>query len=127
MKGSITSKENRTDGNLLFFNVNENGYRPEVARILNRTQALDGTMQITDWGYPESNRRITISNVYMDQSDYEKLVGIKEDDDHVFYFHYKNTTWQVIVQTVEGFPEGNLRNVNIYLQVVSKIADGEIS
>jgi hypothetical protein len=127
MKGAITSKEDRSDGNILLFDVNENDYRPEVARILTRNQALNGTMLITDWGYPESNRRITIGNLYMSQSDYETLVGIKEDSNHTFHFHYRNSSWHVVVQRVEGFPEGNLRNTNMYLQVVSKIADGETS
>ena len=127
MKGSITSKEERTDGNIVLFEVNENDYRPEVARILNRKQSIGGEILVTDWGYPESNRRISVSNFYVDEEDYEKLLSIKEDDDNIFHFHYKNTTWQVIVQRVEGFPRGNLRSVSMYLQVVSKIADGEIS
>jgi len=127
MKGAITSKEDRSDGNVVLFDVNENDYRPEVARILTRTQALDGTMLITDWGYPESNRRIIISRVYMSENNYEDLIGIKEDNDNIFHFHYKNSTWQVVVQRVEGFPEGKIRNVSMYFQVVSKIADGETS
>ena len=126
MKGAITSKEERTSGgSILLFEVNENSYSGEVTRILTRAQALDGTMLISDWGYPEGNRRIRFNNIYLSQSDYEKLVGIKEDNSHIFYFHYLNTTWQVVVQNVEGFPEGQLRNTSMYLQVVSKIADGE--
>ena len=125
MKGAITSKEERAAGNILLFDVNENSYSGEVARILTRIQALDGTMLITDWGYPESNRRIRVNNIYLSQEDYEKLVAIKEDNSNVFHFHYRNTTWQVVVQNVEGFPEGQLRNTSMYLQVVSKVADGE--
>ena len=127
MKGAITSKEERTAGNILLFDVNENSYNPQVARILSRNQALDGTMLITDWGYPESNRRIQVNNIYLNEDDYEALVAIKEDNDNIFHFHYKNSTWQVVVQNVQGAPEGNLRNVSMYLQVVSKVADGETS
>ena len=127
MKGSITSKEERADGNIVQFDVNENDYRPEVARILTRNQAVGGNILVTDWGYPESNRRISISNIYISESDYNKLLSIKEDNDHIFHFHYKNSTWQVVVQRVEGFPRGNLKSVSMYLQVVDKIADGETS
>lgn len=127
MKGAITSKEERSAGNILLFDVNENSYSPEVARILSRNQALDGTMLITDWGYPESNRRIQVNNIYLSEANYQTLVAIKEDNSNIFFFHYKNTTWQVVVQNVQGAPEGTLRNTTMYLQVVQKIADGETS
>jgi len=127
MKGALTSKEDRTEGSILLFDVNENAYNPEALRVTTRNQALDGSVSITDWGYPESNRRIVLDNIYMNQNDYDKLIAMKEDNDHVFHFSYKNTTWQVVIERAEAVPEGLKRNTSVLLTVVSKIADGETS
>jgi hypothetical protein len=127
MKGAITSKEERTSGNLLLLDVNENAYNPEALRITNRSQALDGSILITDWGYAESSRRITIDQLYLSRTAYESLLSIKEDNDHTFHFHYKNTTWHVVIERAEGVPVGDKINTSILLAVVSKIADGETS
>ena len=127
MKGALTSKEERAEADLLLLDVNENSYNPETLRAVTRTQALDGSMLVTDWGFAESSRRIALDNIYMSQSNYDTLIAMKEDNDHAFYFHYKNTTWQVVIERAEGNPAGNKINVSILLAVISKIADGEIS
>jgi len=127
MKGIITSKEVRTAGDSLLLDVNENSYNPEATRIVTRNQALDGSMLITDWGHTESNRRITLDNVYMSRSNYDSLIAMKEDNDHEFHFHYKNTSWQIVIERVDGTPVGGKINASILLTVVLKIADGETS
>jgi hypothetical protein len=127
MKGAITSKENRTAGNLLLLDVNENNYNPEAQRVVTRNQALDGSMLITDWGYAESNRRIILDNIYISREKYDSLISMKEDNSHVFLFHYKNTTWQIVIERADGTPEGNKMNASILLSVILKVADGETS
>jgi hypothetical protein len=127
MKGAITSKEERTAGNVLLFEVDENTYRPEANRPLSRNQALDGTMLTTDWGYAESSRRIALDNLYLSRSIYDDLIAIKEDNSHVFHFHYKNTTWHVVVERADGTPVGDKMNTSLLLTVVAKVADGETS
>jgi hypothetical protein len=127
MIGAITSKEYRAAGDVLLLDVNENSYNPEALRVVTRNQALDGSMMITDWGYAQSNRRITLDNVYLSQETYEALIAMKEDNDHMFHFHYKNTTWQIVIERADGVPVGGKRNVSIMLTVVSKVADGETS
>ena len=127
MKGAITPKEFREAGNLLFFNVNEQTYNPENVRILTKSQALDGTPLFTDWGMPEGNRTITHSSTYLSVEDYETLIAMKEDEDHQFHYHYKNTTWHVLIERAEGSKEGDFYNTNITLSVVEKLAEGETS
>jgi hypothetical protein len=127
MKGAITSKEERTAGNILLFDINENSYNPESTRVITRNQVLDGSVLITDWGYPESNRQISLDNIYMSKAQYESLIAMKEDNSSTFYFHYKNTTWQVVIEQAQGPPVGDKINASILFAVVSKVADGETS
>lgn len=127
MKGAITSKEERTAGNVLLFDINENDYRPEGVRIVTRNQVLDGSTLITDWGYSETNKRISLGNIYLSKDKYDDLIAIKEDNSHTFYFHYMNSTWRVVVERVDGPVVGSKRNVTMLLDVVEKIADGETS
>jgi hypothetical protein len=127
MKGAITSRENRTAGNIVLFDVDDNTYDPEAPRVVTRHQALDGTTLLTDWGFDESSRRITFDHIYLDRDTYDLLQAVKEDNDSVFDFSYKNTTWQVIVESVQAKPVGDKMDTAITLQVVSKLADGETS
>jgi hypothetical protein len=127
MKGAITPKEFRSAGNLLLFNVNEGSYRPENVRILTRTQALDGTVIFNNWGIPEGNRIISLDNTYLSVEDYEALVAMKEDDDYEFHYHYKNTSYQVIIERAEGVKEGDRYTTSITLSVVEKLSEGETS
>lgn len=127
MKGALTSKEERTAGNIVMFEVNESNYNPEGIRVVTRNQVLDGSTIVTDWGYSETNRRINMNNLYVSRAIYDQLIAIKEDNSHTFYFHYKNVTWQVVVERVEGLPVGDKINVTVLLTVVSKVAEGETS
>jgi hypothetical protein len=127
MKGAITSRENRAAGNILLFDVNERTYNPDAPRVVTRHQALDGSTLTTDWGFDESSRQITIDNVYLSREVYNALQEIKEDNDSVFEFHYRNSSWQVVVEIVNGTPNGDKIDTSMKFTVVSKIADGETS
>lgn len=120
MKGSITSKENRTAGDIIFFDVDEANYSPEASRIVTKDNALDGTVLITNWGYPEGNRIINLSNILLSRSDYDKLIVVKEDDDYDFLFGYLNDVWAVVVKSVSGKQENDRMLTNITLNVISK-------
>ena len=122
MKGAIVSEENRTAGNIVLIEIDERSYDPEAVRVIQKAVALSGTVLTTDWGYPEGLREITIGNVLLSSSDYDILVGMKEDGSFEFLFGHKQTLWKVVVKDVRG-----RFRTTITLSVVSKYTDLETS
>ena len=122
MKGAIVSEENRTAGNIVLIEIDERSYDPEAVRVIQKAVALSGTVLTTDWGYPEGLREITVGNVLLSSSDYDLLVGMKEDGSFEFLFGYKQTLWKVVVKDVR-----DRYLTTITLSVVSKYTDLETS
>ena len=127
MKAAITTWENRSAGSLLWLDINEINYRPEGTRIVSKNNAIDGTVITTDWGYPEGNRIIRMRDIMMSRNNFDLLIGMKEDDDPIFHYHYRNSTYQVIIESADGNIEGQNVLTAVRLSVVSKIAEGETS
>ena len=120
MKGSITSKEDRTAGSIISFDIDESNYSPEASRVITKNHALDGTVITTNWGYPQGNKNISISNILLSRSNYEILIAMKEDDDYDFLFHYLTNTFAVVIRSASGNPAKDKVLVNMTLSVISK-------
>jgi len=120
MKGAIISIENRSAGNIVSFDVDEANYSPETSRVVTKDNALDGTVLVTNWGYPEGNRVISLSNIFLSRSNYDILIVMKEDDDYDFLFSYLNDIWAVVVKSVSGKQEKDKMLTRITLSVISK-------
>ena len=128
MKSAISSIENRSSGEYILLDVDERNFNPEGVRLITKTIALDGTALTTDWGYPAGNMVMTLSNFLLSKSDYDTLIGMKEDSSNTFLFHYRNSTWRVAVQNASGNSEGDKVLVNtLALSVIEKYPDGETS
>lgn len=123
MKGAIVSEENRTAGNIILLEIDENNYDPEGTREISKAVSLSGNVLTTDWGFQEGNRVISISNITTTQTDYDILVGMKEESTGVFFlFGYGIDIWKVLVQSVDKQSKGL---VSLSLSVVSKYTELE--
>ncbi len=125
MKGSITSIENREAGNIISFDVDEGKYSPESNRVVTKDNALDGTVLTTNWGYPEGNRTISLSNILLTRINYNILIAMKEDNDFDFLFHYLANTWKVVIKNIRGVQERDKMKTTLSLSVVSKYTNME--
>lgn len=128
MKGSLSSIESRDVCDFLRFDIDERSFNPEGTRIVTKAIALDGTGLTTDWGYVPSSISITASNFHLSRDDYDKLIAMKEDASYSFLFHYRNSTWRVIIQNAFGISDGDrMRVTDLGLNVVEKYPNGETS
>lgn len=121
MIAAITSKENRTAGEIVLFEVDEANYSPEMSRIITKDNALDGTVLTTNWGYPEGNRTINLSNILLSLSNYDELIAMKADNDNDFLFHHMNDSWNVILRSISGKQTNDKILTSMSLSVISKI------
>lgn len=128
MKGAITSEAYRSTGQVVTFEVDELNLDLEGERVVTKNFALDGTTITTNWGYPEGSLVFAVNNVVISRSDYSTLVSMKEDDDYDFLFHYKNSTWKIVLQGVSGVEIGNSQVLaSLTLSIIEKYTDGETS
>lgn len=128
MKGAIVSEENRTAGNIILIEIDENNYNPEGTREISKAVSLSGTVLTTDWGFQEGNRVIRISNIITTQTDYDILVGMQEESTGIFFlFGYSMSIWKVLIQSISKQSKGTDYLVNLSLSVVSKYTDLESS
>ncbi len=128
MKGTIVSEENRTAGNIVLIEIDENNYDPEGVRAITKAVALSGAVLTTDWGFQEGNRLINISNILVSKTDYDILVGMQEESTGVYFlFGYETDIWKVLVQSVSKNRAGTKYLVTLTLSVVSKYTDLESS
>jgi hypothetical protein len=127
MKAMIASKELRSTGSsYLVFPINENEFDSSSDRIVSRTEVLDGTVVVQDWGFAEGRKVIT-ATVLVSLEQYELLVDFQEDNANEFLFHYKTDSYVVIVRSVlrQGF-QGLKVRAGLRLDVVQKLlGDGE--
>lgn len=127
MIGSLSSIYSRTGYNSLSFNVDENSYNPDADRVTTQDNALDGTVIISDWGFAEGNRKITLSNIILTKDEYEALIDFKEDNTATWVWAYKNSIWKVVIKNARGTPAGVDYNASITLLVVERYNDVEQS
>lgn len=127
MKASIASKEVRTAGeSYLFFPINEKEYASDSDRVVSRTEVLNGTVVVQDWGFAEG-RKIITATVTVSLTEFETLVSFQEDNLHEFLFHYKTDSYVVIVRSVTKRENvGSNIRAQLRLDVVQKLlGDGE--
>ena len=122
MKASIFSKDLRSSGeNIVTFDIDEGNFTKNSPRVVSRESALDGSVLLTDWGFAEGNRVITMSNLSLSSEQYDLLVELEEDNTNTFYFAYVTNLWKIVVQAVNGRWNGKKHLTNITLNVVEKI------
>ncbi len=121
MYANIISKEVRSSGECISLNIDHSNFSKNSPRITSKESTLDGSVIVTDWGFNEGNRVIIISNISLDTDIYDKLVGMKEDNDSTFYFTYINDIWRVIIQEVSGKWKGLGYETRISLTIVEKL------
>jgi hypothetical protein len=126
MKSAITSIEKRAAGDIILFNIDEGNYSPEFNRVVTKNSALDGTVLVTNWGYPEGNRIISLKNILLSRTNYDILIAMKEDNNYDFLFHYLNNTWAIVVRNVSGTQERDKMKTTISLTVISKYSPVEV-
>ena len=124
MYGFLTSKEDRYTGNILKFKINENNFSREGHRAIERKDTLDGGVILTDWGYSTGKITIEINDFLLNETDYETLIAMKEDDDSDWYFHYGNESWEVAISYARGTREGDNRRCWLTLFVINKMENG---
>lgn len=127
MRGAIVTKQYRSAGSMVRFEVDDLMYQPQALRQMTKSLALDGTMHLTDWGYPEGNRVITLRNIILDRDDYETLVSFKESSTYNFLYGYRSDLWEVAIRQVRATNFGSRRSTLIQLWVVDKYTDMETS
>jgi hypothetical protein len=128
MKAAISSLEVRDAGNSVEFEVDELNYNPEASRVITKVNTLDGTVITTNWGYPEGNVIITLSNILLSRTDYDKVIAMKADNDYDFLFCYKSSTWKIIIQSASGVQsDGDRVLATLTLSVIEKYTDMETS
>jgi len=122
MQASIFSKDLRSTGNdIITFDVDDGNFNKDSPRVVSRESALDGTVLLTDWGFAEGNRVISMSNLTFNSTQYDILVEIEEDNTNSFYFAYVDTLWKVVVQSINGRWNGQSYLTRISLNIVEKI------
>jgi len=122
MKASIFSKDLRSNGNdIITFNVDAGNFTKDSPRVIARETALDGTVLLTDWGFAEGNRVISMSNLAFTSDQYDVAVELEEDNDNTFYFAYVSSLWKVIIQAVDGKWNGQCYLSRITLNVIEKV------
>jgi len=123
MYGIISSKEVRSSGDYISLNIDESNFTKGAQRIVSKETTIGRTVILTDWGFLEGNRVFSLSNVLLSADDYEKLVGMEEDNSNTFYFSYLNDIWRVIIQNVSGKWEGGHYVTRLTISVIEKVED----
>jgi hypothetical protein len=114
MLASITSKESRDDGSIIQFNIDHSNYDNNSRRVLTRAKMLDNSTVLTDWGFSEGDRIISITNIVMDETSYLILESMKEDNSNNFYFSYGTDIWNAVLEQTRAVFIGKLNSINKY-------------
>lgn len=105
MQASITSNENRAAGNRIIFEIDEAGYTETGQRTFTINKYIDGTSDIADWSFNSTDIEIGVSGIELTHADYEILNNMKKDNQYSFYFHYRITTFPVIITEISKILE----------------------
>ena len=124
MKGIIASEELRTTGDsVITFEVDEKNLNDGADRAVSRTELLDGSVLVTDWGFAEGRKEIQLS-VWVTEDGFDLLREFQEDNTNNFFFFYRGSAFSVIIRSAtRGTIEGGNIQAQLRLSVVSKLND----
>lgn len=124
MKGTIASEELRTTGDsVITFEVDEKNLNDGADRAVSRTELLDGSVLVTDWGFAEGRKEIQLS-VWVTEDGFDLLREFQEDNTNNFFFFYRGSAFSVIIRSAtRGTIEGGNIQAQLRLSVVSKLND----
>ena len=121
MIAAITTKEFQSlYGNQFLFEIDENTMIKDPSRSVTKSASLDGTVCAYDWGCSELYRMITFDNAMLDKTNYEALMRARGVAAVSFHFHYLDTTYSIVLDSVRGVPAGNKYKVNMNMSTIDK-------
>lgn len=121
-KGAISSVlVNTSMDSFVEFDIDDNDYNEKNDRKVTKTDMLDGSIALTDFGYSEGRKEITVQ-IIVDVNKYQTLLDFKEDNSNEYLFHYLNHTYRIILYSVDktGW-SGSKARVKMLLYVVDRI------
>jgi len=121
MIGSIVSKEVRSGGNIVNFDVDHSNFSKTAPRVITKDSMIGRTVVLTDWGFSEGNRVLNLSNVFVSSEDFEILRGMEEDNTNTFYFCYGDDIWNVVIQNLNESWNGLKYIISFTLAVISRV------
>lgn len=124
MKAAIASEELRTSGDsFLSFEVDEGSLVDGADRAVTRTELLDGSVLVTDWGFAQGRKEIQLG-VLLSNTNYELLREFQEDNLNSYLFFYKGSAYSVIIRSaLRGGWHGLNLVANLKLSIVDKLND----
>ena len=128
MKAMISATTIRTSGDShLEFQVDENTFFISGDRVVSKVDTLDGQSIVTDWGFAEGRKEITMK-IVLSVDDYETLRDFQEDNIASFMFLYMYA-YGIILRTVtKGGFEGDKVVAVVKMDIVDKhYGNGEYS
>lgn len=122
MLGYIASVNQRSLGeSYLKFDVNETTFKPTSDRIVSKVETLDGEVVVTDWGFAEGRKTISMT-VDVSFDEYDLLVDFQEDNNNTYLFHYRTDSFAVIIRSVgKSSFFGNIVRATVQMDVVRKL------
>lgn len=129
MKAMISATIMRAAGDShLEFQVDENNFFVSGDRVVSKVDTLDGKSVVTDWGFAEGRKEITMK-IVLSVDDYETLVDFQEDNVVSFVFLYRIHAYNIVLRTVtKGGLEGDKVVAMVKMDVVDKhCGSGEYS
>jgi len=122
MRGAIASVETRASGeSFILFEVDERSLKDGADRAVSRTELLDGSVLVTDWGFAEGRKEIQLS-VWVTQDGFDTLREFQEDNTHTFLFFYRASSFVIVVRSAEkGDMEGDKIQAQLRLSVVERL------
>lgn len=124
MRAAIASEEVRTLGeSFILFEVDESAISDGADRAVSRTELLDGSVLVTDWGFAEGRKEIQLS-VWVTEDGFDLLRDFQEDNTNTFLFFYKESSFVVIVRScTKQRLQGSNVQAQLRLSVVEKLND----
>jgi hypothetical protein len=124
MKGAIASEEVRTLGDsFILFEVDESQLKDGADRAVSRTELLDGSVLVTDWGFAEGRKEIQLS-IWVTEDGFDTLRDMQENNTNTFLFFYKGSSFKIIIRGCEraNIEGGNIQ-AQLRLSVVERLND----
>jgi hypothetical protein len=124
MKGAIASEEVRTLGeSYILFEVDEAALNDGADRAVSRTELLDGSVLVTDWGFAEGRKEIQLS-IWVTEDGFDTLRDFQEDNTNTFLFFYRESSFAIIIRScTKQRIQGSNIQAQLRLSVVEKLND----
>lgn len=119
-KGAITSKQFRSANYSLRFWIDEAGYVKDAPRRFSKETTVDGTL-ISDYGFHEGDRVLTVGNVKLSESEVTALRDMQADNTNDYMFSDGVNLWEVLLRSVTIASIGSHSIVSVTMNVVEKV------